>query len=88
MLAQAIEAPEKIELAYDAYERAIALAPTIALTYQQYADLALRSGDGVAAAGTGADVQSISMRRMGLRLAFWAGRTCSNGNLTAAQRCV
>ena len=42
---EAMEAPEKIELAYGAYEQAITLAPTIALMHQQYADLALRSGD-------------------------------------------
>ncbi len=41
-----VATPEKIDLAYDAYEWAIELAPTIALTYRQYADLALRSGDG------------------------------------------
>ncbi len=34
------------EPAYEAYEQAIALAPTIALTHQQYADLALRLGEG------------------------------------------
>jgi Flp pilus assembly protein TadD len=43
--ALALQEPDLIELAYDAYEHAITLAPTIALTYQQYADLALRSGD-------------------------------------------
>lgn len=42
---EARDMPEYKALAYDAYERAIALAPTIALTYRQYADLALRSGD-------------------------------------------
>ncbi len=39
------ENPARLEAAYAAYEQAIALAPTIALTYQQYADLALRAGD-------------------------------------------
>ena len=38
-------APANITLAYEAYERAITLASTVALTYQQYADLALRFGD-------------------------------------------
>ena len=42
---QAGASPEKIEAAYNAYEQAIALAPTIGLTYQQYADLALRTGN-------------------------------------------
>lgn len=37
--------PQKITLAYTAYEQAQALAPTIGLTAQQYADLALRAGD-------------------------------------------
>ena len=46
---EAMAAPEKLALAYVAYDRAIALAPTIALTYRRYADLALRSGDGVLA---------------------------------------
>lgn len=40
------ERSEKIGLAYKAYERAITLSPTLALTYQQHADLALRTGDG------------------------------------------
>jgi tetratricopeptide (TPR) repeat protein len=39
------ETPANKALAYGSYEQAIALAPTIALTYQQYADFALRSGD-------------------------------------------
>lgn len=42
---QASQDPEHVALAYATYEKAIALAPTIALTYQQYADLALRFGD-------------------------------------------
>ncbi|KAA3664141.1 MAG: hypothetical protein DWQ04_07225 [Chloroflexi bacterium] len=40
------ETPEKITMAYAAYEQALSLAPTIAITYQNYADAALRSGDG------------------------------------------
>ena len=43
---QASKVPEKVTLAYAAYEKAIALAPTIALTHRQYADLALRFQDG------------------------------------------
>ncbi len=46
---EAKETPARLALAYGAYEQAIALAPTIALTFQQYADLALRSGDGALA---------------------------------------
>ncbi|WP_420644966.1 O-antigen ligase family protein [Candidatus Leptofilum sp.] len=42
---EATVAPEKTDLAYGAYEQAIALAPTIGLTHQQFADLALRIGD-------------------------------------------
>ncbi len=34
-------------MASRAYEQAITLAPTIGLTYQQYADFALRTGDWV-----------------------------------------
>ncbi len=43
--AQANGAPERLDMAYDAYEAAISLGPTIALTFRHYADLALRSGD-------------------------------------------
>ncbi len=39
------ESPERIGLAYAAYEQAIALAPTIGLTFRQYADFALRAGN-------------------------------------------
>lgn len=42
---QAPSSSEVIALAYASYEQAIVLAPTIALTYRQYADLALRMGD-------------------------------------------
>jgi len=45
-LAGTAGAAETMGKAYRAYEEAIALAPTIALTYQQYADVALRAGDG------------------------------------------
>ena len=41
----AVQSPPKLVLAHHAYERAIALAPTVALSYQQYADFALRAGD-------------------------------------------
>lgn len=40
-----VEAEAKKSMAYAAYNTAITLGPTIALTYQRYADLALRSGD-------------------------------------------
>lgn len=36
--------PAKLNAAFAAYEQAIALAPTISLTYRQYADTALRAG--------------------------------------------
>lgn len=45
------ESAAKTEQAYSAYEEAATLAPTIALTYQQYADFALRSGNVVQAQG-------------------------------------
>lgn len=49
----ALESPSElaraIELAYHAYEKAISLAPTIGVTYRQYADFALRSGNGKSA---------------------------------------
>lgn len=42
---QSMAEPDNKAMAYGAYERAIALAPTIGLTYRQYADSALRLGD-------------------------------------------
>ncbi len=78
------EAPEKLGLAYDAYDQAIALAPTIALTHQQYADLALRSGD--------VDVALEQARRAvdldatdGIAFAILGWARLQAGNLPAAQ---
>ena len=45
MRQRATNSPEKRNAAYRAYEHAIVLAPTIALTYRRYADFALRAGD-------------------------------------------
>ncbi len=42
---EGVDAPATIGLAYDAFGQAIALAPTVALTHQQFADLAVRVGD-------------------------------------------
>jgi Tfp pilus assembly protein PilF len=42
---QSTQNPDKLTLAYQALDQALVLAPTIALTYQQYADLALRAGN-------------------------------------------
>lgn len=78
------ETPEKIELAYAAYEQAVALAPTIALTHQQYADLALRSGDDTLAliqAQRAVDLDATDGIASGIL--GWA--QLQNGNLAAAQ---
>ena len=82
---EAAESPEKIEPAYAAYEQAIALAPTIALTYRQYADLALRTGDGAAAlrlARRAVDLDATDGTAFGIL--GWT--QLQAGNLTDAQR--
>ena len=81
---EAIASPEKLALAYAAYERAIALAPTIALTYRQYADLALRSGDGAAAliqAQRAVDLDATD----GIAFGILGWAHLQDGNLAAAQ---
>lgn len=78
------EAPEKITLAYDAYERAIALSPTTALTYQQVADLALRSGDwqrALALAQRAVDLDATD----GISFGILGWAQLQVGNFTAAQ---
>lgn len=37
--------PAKVQQAYGTFDRAVILAPTVSLIYQQYADVALRAGD-------------------------------------------
>lgn len=44
-LHEAQESPDATQKAYDAYEQALRLGPTIGLTYQQYAAAAFRAGD-------------------------------------------
>ena len=81
---EAIESPEKIELAYGAYEQAIALAPAIGLTYQQYADLALRSGDKAGAlrlAQRAVDLDATD----GIAFGILGWVQLQHGNLAAAQ---
>lgn len=76
---------EKLALAYAAYEQAITLAPTIGLTYQQAADLALRSGDverARAAAERAVDLDATDGMSFGIL--GWA--TLQRGDLEAAQR--
>ena len=81
---EAIETPEKIEMAYGAYKQAIAIAPTIALTYQQYADLALRSGDAAVAliqAQRAVDLDATD----GIAFGILGWAQLQTGNLSAAQ---
>jgi O-antigen ligase/Flp pilus assembly protein TadD len=81
---QAIEEPEKIEMVYGAYDQAIALAPTIALTYQKYADFALRSGDQVSAqtqAQRAVDLDATD----GIAFGILGWAQLENGNLAAAE---
>ena len=80
-----IDAPQAIGLAYDAYEQAIALAPTIALTYRQYADLALRSGDGAAALAQAQKAVDLDATD-GVAYGILGWAHLQHGNLTAAQR--
>ena len=78
------EASEKIELAYEAYEQAIVFAPTIALTYQQYADLALRSGDSAAAQGQAQRAVDLDATD-GIAFGILGWAQLQAGNLAAAQ---
>lgn len=80
-----VETPEKIENAYRAYEQAIALAPTIGLTYQQYADLALRANDSATAliqAQRATDLDATD----GIAFGILGWAQLQEGNLAAAQQ--
>ncbi|NJN81520.1 MAG: tetratricopeptide repeat protein [Caldilineaceae bacterium] len=75
---------EKVEMAYRAYDKAIALAPTIALTSQRYADFALRSGNGalaLAQAQRAVDLDATD----GISFAISGWTELQNGNLDMAQ---
>lgn len=78
------EAPGKIRLAYAAYDQAIALAPTIALTYQQYADLALRFGEGEVALIQAQQAVNLDATD-GLAFGILGWAQLQAGNLPAAQ---
>jgi Flp pilus assembly protein TadD len=83
---QALEtgASEKIGLAYNTYDQAIALSPTTALTYQQYADLALRSGDdklAITQAQQAVDLDATD----GIAFGILGWAQLAQGNLNAAQ---
>lgn len=80
----AMASPEKLALAYAAYERAIALAPTIALTYRHYADLALRSGDGAAALNLAQRAVALDATD-GVAFGIVGWIQLQDGNLAAAQ---
>jgi Flp pilus assembly protein TadD len=80
-----VEAPEKIEDAYRAYEQAIAIAPTIGLIYQQYADLALRTNDSTTAliqAQRATDLDATD----GIAFGILGWAQLQKGNLAAAQQ--
>jgi Flp pilus assembly protein TadD len=81
---EAIETPEKNMMAYGAYEQAIALAPTIAATYRQYADLALRSGDGAAALKQAQRAVNLDATD-GIAFGILGWAHLQDGNLAAAQ---
>lgn len=80
----ASEIPEKIGLAYAAYEQAITLAPTIGLTHQQYADLALRAGNHAAALKQAQQAVDLDATD-GIAYGILGWTQLHNGNLTAAQ---
>jgi tetratricopeptide (TPR) repeat protein len=83
--AQANGANERLDMAYGAYEAAISLAPTIALTYRLYADVALRSGD-VALASKQA-VQAVDLDATdGISFGILGWARLQEGKLPAAQR--
>jgi Flp pilus assembly protein TadD len=81
---EALETPEKIEMAYAAYEQAIVLGPTIALTYQQYADLALRLGDGETALSQAQRAVELDATD-GVSFGILGWAQLQNGNLMAAE---
>jgi Flp pilus assembly protein TadD len=77
--------PEDLALAYRAYEQAIALAPTIGLTYQQYADLALRSGDAQTAVRQAQQATTLDTTD-GLAFGILGWSQLQTGNLSAAEK--
>jgi len=82
---ETVDAPEKVEDAYRAYEQAIALAPTIGLTHQQYADLALRTDDnGMAMMQAQRAVELDATDGIAFGILGWA--QLQDGNLAAAHQ--
>ena len=81
---QAIQIPKKLELAYRTYNQAIALAPTIALTYQQFADFALRSGDWQVAQSQAQQAVDLDATD-GVAFGILGWAQLQSGNLAAAQ---
>lgn len=77
--------PDKKAAAYGAYAQAIALAPTIGLTYRQYADSALRLGD-LPLARTQAQ-QAVNLDATdGVAFGIIGWAELQTGNLASAQR--
>lgn len=76
--------PQKLQLAYNAYEKALAFAPTIGLTYQQYADLALRSGDETMAVKQAQKAVNLDATD-GIAFGILGWAQLYSGNLLAAQ---
>ncbi len=81
---EAETAPQRLPLAYAAYEQAIALAPTIGLTFRQYADLALRSGDPAGALGLARRAVDLDATD-GIAFGILGWAEMEAGNLAAAQ---
>ncbi len=81
---EAVENPENNKWPMRLMNKQLLLAPTIALTYQQYADLALRSGDGETAltqAQRAVDLDATD----GIAFGILGWAQLQGGNLQAAQ---
>jgi tetratricopeptide (TPR) repeat protein len=77
--------PGKVEQAYAAYEQAIILAPTIGLTYQQYADFAFRLGDGETALRQAQQAVALDVTD-GIAFGIQGWAQLQAGDLNAAQQ--
>lgn len=82
---ESIEESEKIGDAYHAYEQAITLAPTIGLTHQQYADLALRTNNSALAMMQAQRATELDATD-GISFGILGWAQLQDGNLAAAQQ--
>ena len=79
------ETPAKTAAAYAAFDQAIALAPTIGLTHQQYADLAFRTGDDTTALVHAQRAVALDATD-GIAFGILGWTHLQNGDLVAAQQ--